>query len=72
MLSSTESLIFLDESSSVNAEAQRLLDVENVFTVIVLSHCGYDVDQEIARKAIPGISVIVGAHSHTLLYTGIC
>ncbi|KAI4455137.1 nucleotidase-related [Holotrichia oblita] len=70
LIASTENLIFLDESESVNAEAQRLLDEEGVFTVIVLSHSGYDVDQRIAANAIPGISVIVGAHSHTLLYTG--
>ncbi|KAI4455141.1 nucleotidase-related [Holotrichia oblita] len=70
LIASTENLIFLDESESVNAEAQRLLDEEGVFTVIVLSHSGYEVDQRIAANAIPGISVIVGAHSHTLLYTG--
>ncbi|GJQ83469.1 hypothetical protein Trydic_g8594 [Trypoxylus dichotomus] len=69
-LTSSENLRFLDESESVNQEAQRLLDEEDVFTVIVLSHCGYDVDQQIAAKAIPGITVIVGGHSHTLLYTG--
>ncbi|XP_022902715.2 apyrase [Onthophagus taurus] len=69
-IASTEKLKFLDESESVNKEAERLFNEEGVFTVIVLSHCGYEVDQEIARKAIPGISVIVGAHSHTLLYNG--
>ncbi|KRT83949.1 Calcineurin-like phosphoesterase, partial [Oryctes borbonicus] len=68
-LSSTENLRFLDESESVNKEAERLLKEENVFTVIVLSHCGFDVDQLIAAKASKGITVIVGSHSHTLLYT---
>ncbi|KAK9711182.1 5prime-nucleotidase, C-terminal domain [Popillia japonica] len=70
LIAATENLRFLDESASVNAEARRLLDEEGVFTVIVLSHSGYDVDQRIAANATSGISVIVGAHSHTLLYTG--
>ncbi|RZC39648.1 uncharacterized protein BDFB_009824 [Asbolus verrucosus] len=68
----TENLKFLDESESVNAEAERLVREENVFTNIILSHCGYDVEQEIARKvtAASKISLVVGGHSHTFLYTG--
>ena len=69
-MSNTGRLRFLNEIESVNAEAKRLLEEEHVLTVIVLSHCGYEVDQEIARQAIPGISIVVGSHSHTLLYNG--
>lgn len=58
------------ESASVNAEADRLVEEEGVFTVIVLSHCGYDIEKEIARNATSKIGLIVGAHSHTFLYTG--
>ena len=61
--------MFDDEIESVNAEAEKLL-AGGVFTVIVLSHCGYDTEKSIAEAAIPGISLIVGAHSHTTLYTG--
>jgi len=34
--------------------------------VVVLSHMGYKQDKELAR-AVPGIDVIVGGHTHTLL-----
>lgn len=43
---------------------------EGVFTNIVLSHSGYDVDKRIAANASEKISLIVGAHSHTFLFTG--
>lgn len=69
-ISNSENIVFLDESETVNAEADRLAKEENVFTVIVLSHCGYDLDMEIARRARPNIGLVVGAHSHTLLYRG--
>jgi len=69
-IASTETMQFFDEVESVNAEAERLKAEENVFTIIVLSHAGYDIDQYIAAKAVPGISLIVGAHTHTLLYNG--
>ena len=32
--------------------------------IIVLSHCGFQADKELASK-VPGIDVIVGGHSHT-------
>ncbi|KAF5274772.1 hypothetical protein FQA39_LY18707 [Lamprigera yunnana] len=66
-LSSTGQLIFLDEIESINKEAERLVLEENVDTVVVLSHCGYEMEKTFARKASPKISIIVGAHSHTLL-----
>ncbi|XP_066247958.1 apyrase isoform X2 [Euwallacea similis] len=69
-IAATGSLVFYPESSSVNAEAERLVSEEGVFTNIVLSHCGYDVDQEIAANASEKIGLIVGAHSHTFLWTG--
>lgn len=65
----TGNLTFLPESV-VNEEAERLVKEEGVFTNIVLSHCGYDIDKQIARNASEKISLIVGGHSHTFLYTG--
>jgi 5'-nucleotidase/UDP-sugar diphosphatase len=34
--------------------------------IVVLSHCGYPADREMAAK-IPGLDVIVGGHTHTKL-----
>jgi len=45
------------------------LESAGINKIIVLSHIGYTVDQELA-KAVPGIDVIVGGHSHTFLGTG--
>nr|CAH7737873.1 unnamed protein product [Callosobruchus chinensis] len=69
-ISNTGKLRFLPESASVNAEAERLVEEEGVFTVIVLSHSGYDHDRLMAKNASDKISLIVGGHSHTFLYTG--
>jgi 5'-nucleotidase / UDP-sugar diphosphatase len=40
-------------------ELKRRADI-----IIVLSHCGYQADRDLAAK-VPGIDVIVGGHSHT-------
>jgi 2',3'-cyclic-nucleotide 2'-phosphodiesterase (5'-nucleotidase family) len=42
-------------------ELKRQADI-----IVVLSHCGYPVDRELAAK-VPGIDVIVGGHTHTKL-----
>lgn len=54
----------------MNQEAERLVKKENCTIIIVLSHCGIDVDQNIAYHAGPHISLIVGGHTHTFLYSG--
>lgn len=64
----TGRLKFLDEVETVNAEASRLKS-QGVDIIIVLSHCGLNVDRIMAAKC-PLIDVIVGGHSHTFLYTG--
>lgn len=63
-------LKILDEIESVKQEAERLRDVDKVDIVIVLSHCGLVIDREMARKGGSAIDVIVGGHSHSLLYNG--
>lgn len=44
----------------------RELESQGVNKIILLSHNGYEADLALAR-AVPGLDVIVGGHSHTLL-----
>ena len=53
---------------SINAEAKRL-KATGVDILIALGHSGYEVDQAIAA-GVPDIDLVVGGHSHSLLYTG--
>lgn len=69
-LSNVGKLRFSDEIESVRKEAD-LLRSQGVNIIIVLSHCGLDLDRQIAAKAGEYIDVIVGGHSHTFLYTGV-
>ncbi|CAG9793356.1 unnamed protein product [Diatraea saccharalis] len=68
-LASTGKLRFTDEVETVKAEAEKL-NLQGVDVIIVLSHCGLDIDREIALHGGPYIDIIVGGHSHTLLYNG--
>ncbi|XP_037302474.1 apyrase-like, partial [Manduca sexta] len=68
-LASTGRLKFTDEVETVRAEAQKLHD-QGVRIIIVLSHSGIDIDREIALHGGPHIDIIVGGHSHTLLFNG--
>ena len=43
---------------------------QGVDIIIVISHCGLDVDYIIAKNAGPDVDVIVGGHSHTFMFTG--
>ncbi|KAL4713020.1 hypothetical protein ACJJTC_014654 [Scirpophaga incertulas] len=68
-LATTGKLRFTDEIEAVRLEAEKLNN-EGVDIIIVLSHCGLEVDREIAMKGGPHIDIIVGGHSHSLLYNG--
>ncbi len=54
---------------TVKSEASNL-KMQGVDIIIVLSHCGLNVDYNIARFAGSDIDVIVGGHSHTFMFTG--
>ncbi|XP_046972192.1 apyrase-like [Vanessa cardui] len=65
-LASAGRLVFTDEVEAVRREAEKL-NAQGVDIIVVLSHCGLDIDREIAMRAGPHIDIIVGGHSHTLL-----
>lgn len=46
-----------------------ILKEQGVEIIIVLSHCGLDVDYKIAKETAPFVDIIVGGHSHTFMYT---
>ncbi|CAH0678029.1 unnamed protein product [Spodoptera exigua] len=68
-LASTGKLKFTDEIEAVREEAEKL-NAQGVDIIVVLSHCGLDIDREIALHGGPHIDIIVGGHSHTLLFNG--
>jgi 5'-nucleotidase/UDP-sugar diphosphatase len=58
-------ITFLDPIPALTAAVEELTN-QGIDKIIVLSHSGYAADKRIAA-AVPGIDVIVGGHSHTLL-----
>ncbi|MFC3750730.1 bifunctional metallophosphatase/5'-nucleotidase, partial [Paenibacillus sp. GCM10012306] len=55
------------ENAVAKAQATvAMLEKENINKIIVLSHLGYEEDLKLA-KAVNGIDIIVGGHSHTQL-----
>lgn len=69
-IANTEKLRFTNESVAVREEAAKLKS-QGVDIIIVLSHCGLDVDYIIAKNAGPDVDVIVGGHTHTFMYTNV-
>lgn len=67
-ISNTGRLKFYNEEEVIMREAENLKR-DGVDIIVVLSHCGLDVDYRIAKKAAPYVDVIVGGHSHTFMYT---
>ncbi|CAH0696760.1 unnamed protein product [Spodoptera exigua] len=58
-----------DELEAINREAAILTEA-GVDIIVVLSHVGYTSDMWLAERVSPTVDIIVGGHSHTLLYTG--
>lgn len=57
-------LLFLDDVAAIRTEVDKL-KAEGVNKIVALTHVGYVRDKEIAK--IPGVDVVVGGHSHSLL-----
>ncbi|EDV95400.1 apyrase isoform X2 [Drosophila grimshawi] len=68
-LANTGDMIFSNESDAIRKEAQLLM-AQGANIIVVISHCGYEVDKVIAANAGDVIDVIIGSHSHTFLFTG--
>ncbi len=62
-------ITFTDPAAAVAREIETL-KAAGVERIIVLSHSGLNVDKRIAAE-VPGIDIIVGGHSHTLLSNAI-
>ncbi|KAI9376780.1 Metallo-dependent phosphatase-like protein [Aspergillus egyptiacus] len=57
---------FLDPVQEVQKAVWEIRNETDVNRIVLLSHLGYDEDQELAAQT-EGISLIIGGHSHTLL-----
>lgn len=54
---------------SIHSIETAKLAKDGVKIIIALGHSGYPKDQDVARDC-PLVDVIIGAHSHSFLYTG--
>ncbi|XP_063628749.1 apyrase-like isoform X2 [Cydia splendana] len=68
-LSNSEGVKFLDPLPVVQKEAKLLTD-QGVDIIIVLSHCGLYVDKAMAKAVGENVDIIVGGHTHSLLWNG--
>ncbi|MGE0500450.1 MAG: 5'-nucleotidase C-terminal domain-containing protein [Rhizobiaceae bacterium] len=58
-------ILIADDIAGITAEVERL-KAEGVNKIVALTHVGYPRDKELIAK-IPGVDVVVGGHSHSLL-----
>lgn len=64
-LQGESALSFADTLKTVTAQV-NFLKQQGINRIVVLSHMGYDLDQQLA-KAVPGVDIIVGGHSHDVI-----
>lgn len=60
--------MFHDEAYATNQVIKDLREIDKVDVVVAIAHAGYAKDLYIAKTL--DADIIVGAHSHTFLYTG--
>jgi len=58
-------ILIADDIKTITAEVEKL-KAEGINKIIALTHVGYPRDKEMIAK-IPGVDVVVGGHSHSLL-----
>ncbi|TIT85104.1 MAG: multifunctional 2',3'-cyclic-nucleotide 2'-phosphodiesterase/5'-nucleotidase/3'-nucleotidase, partial [Mesorhizobium sp.] len=54
-----------DDVKSITAEVEKL-KAQGINKIIAVTHIGYNRERDVIAK-IPGVDVVVGGHSHTLL-----
>ena len=59
--------IYIEDEIEALTREVAVLRGEGVKLFVALGHAGYERDQEVARR-VPSLDVIVGGHSHTLLW----
>ncbi|XP_065212223.1 protein 5NUC-like [Planococcus citri] len=67
IISNTENLEIFEEIPYIREEAKRLKS-KGIKIIIALGHSGFEYDKKIAAE-VEEVSVVVGGHSHSLLYT---
>jgi len=67
-ISKTENVGFFNEVESLKKETKKLRE-SGVNIIIGLGHSGIEMDQIIASE-VEDLDLIVGGHSHTLLWSG--
>ncbi|XP_065208491.1 protein 5NUC-like [Planococcus citri] len=66
-IANTENLEIFEEIPYIRREARRLKS-EGIKIIIALGHSGFDYDKKIAAQ-VEQVSVVVGGHSHSFLYS---
>ncbi|KAJ1957890.1 hypothetical protein GGI12_004892 [Dipsacomyces acuminosporus] len=61
-----DGLNITDPFTTVNKISKQLNGM-GINRIVILSHLGYDQDKLLAERVDPGISLIIGGHTHTLL-----
>jgi 5'-nucleotidase len=65
IISSPGKVVFSDEAKTASKHV-RELEAQGVNKIILLTHVGLETDKKLAAT-VPGVDVIVGGHSHSLL-----
>ena len=60
-------LVLEDEVEAVAREVEKL-KAQGIDIIVAIGHSGYAMDQKLAAE-VPDIDIIVGAHSHSFLFT---
>ncbi|WFP65135.1 5'-nucleotidase C-terminal domain-containing protein [Mesorhizobium sp. WSM4904] len=60
-----QNIAIADDVKSITAEVEKL-KAQGINKIIAVTHIGYNRERDVIAK-IPGVDVVVGGHSHTLL-----